>query len=289
MPIHLLPPWCRPFCSLSRSRSVSMSLSKPPSASICLLLLLGEMLLGELPQPLGRDLRGRRVGQKLEPLEDVAEHAVELVEIALVLHQRGAGEIVELLDPPRREVALHRLHQGEIFAQRHRDAGGFELMEEGDEHSGASAARPPAQRRRGTFPKYIGHKAAENGKGAIHESTAARISSRGGARGPFRGLGLFAAAVQPAHAQAQDYPNRPVHILVGFAPGSVADLTARVLANRLGQVLGQQFVVENKTGAGIRGRGGGRRPRAEGRLHAVSRLVGHAHQPARSRRTRPST
>jgi tripartite-type tricarboxylate transporter receptor subunit TctC len=57
--------------------------------------------------------------------------------------------------------------------------------------------------------------------------------------------GLFSA---PAHAQ--DYPNRPVHILVGFGPGSVADLTARILANRLGQVLGQQFVVENKTGAG---------------------------------------
>jgi tripartite-type tricarboxylate transporter receptor subunit TctC len=59
------------------------------------------------------------------------------------------------------------------------------------------------------------------------------------------GLGQCAAT-----AQAQDYPNRPVHILVGFAPGSVADLSARVLASRLGQVLGQQFVVENKTGAG---------------------------------------
>jgi tripartite-type tricarboxylate transporter receptor subunit TctC len=61
-------------------------------------------------------------------------------------------------------------------------------------------------------------------------------------------VGLLAAPVQPA--RAQDYPNRPVHILVGFAPGSVADLSARVLTNRLGQVLGQQFVVENKTGAG---------------------------------------
>jgi tripartite-type tricarboxylate transporter receptor subunit TctC len=62
--------------------------------------------------------------------------------------------------------------------------------------------------------------------------------------------GLFGLSVQPATTQAQDYPNRPVHILVGFAPGSVSDLSARVLANRLGQVLGQQFVVENKTGAG---------------------------------------
>src|SRR5580658_6640948 len=64
----------------------------------------------------------------------MAEHTVELVEVALVLHQRGAGEIVERLDPPRREVALHRLHQCEIFAQRHRYAGRFQRVEEGDEH-----------------------------------------------------------------------------------------------------------------------------------------------------------
>ena len=93
------------------------------------------------------------------------------------------------------------------------------------------------------------------------------------------GLGLVRRSGGAARAQAQDYPNRPVHILVGFGPGSVADLSARVLASRLGQVLGQQFIVENKTGRGFRGRGGGRRPRPEGRLHAVSRLVGDAHQP----------
>jgi len=58
------------------------------------------------------------------------------------------------------------------------------------------------------------------------------------------------AGLSAAPARTQDYPNRPVHILVGFAPGSVADLSARVLASRLGQVLGQQFIVENKTGAG---------------------------------------
>src|SRR5262249_38324697 len=63
--------------------------------------------------------------------------AVELVEIALILDQRRARQIVEVLDPATGEVLLHRLHQREIFAQRHRHAGGFELMEEGDEH-GAS-------------------------------------------------------------------------------------------------------------------------------------------------------
>ena len=50
--------------------------------------------------------------------------------------------------------------------------------------------------------------------------------------------------------RAQDYPSRPVHIMVGFIPGAAADITARVLGNGLGKLLGQQFVVENKPGAG---------------------------------------
>jgi tripartite-type tricarboxylate transporter receptor subunit TctC len=59
--------------------------------------------------------------------------------------------------------------------------------------------------------------------------------------------GLLALTVA---AHAEDYPNRPVHLVVGFIPGSAADITARVIGNRLGQLLGQQIVVENKPGAG---------------------------------------
>jgi tripartite-type tricarboxylate transporter receptor subunit TctC len=55
-------------------------------------------------------------------------------------------------------------------------------------------------------------------------------------------------AVTPA--AAQEYPARPVRVLVGFTPGAAADITARVLATRLSQILNQQFVVENKPGAG---------------------------------------
>ena len=79
--------------------------------------------------------------------------------------------------------------------------------------------------------------------------------------------------------RADDYPNRPVRIMVGFIPGAAADITARVLGNGLGKLLGQQFVIENKSGAGsslaarIFGAG------AEGRLHAVARHVGQRHQP----------
>ena len=58
-------------------------------------------------------------------------------------------------------------------------------------------------------------------------------------------LGLPAAAVAEA-----DYPSRPVRIVVGFGPGSAADLTARVLAQRLSKTMGQQFIVENKPGGG---------------------------------------
>src|SRR5262245_44716837 len=102
-----------------------------------LLLLLGPVFVRELREPLGRNLRGERLAHELEALEHVAEDAVELVEVALVLDQRGAREVVEVLDPAAGEILLHRLHQREIFAQRHWHAGGLELMEEGDEH-GAS-------------------------------------------------------------------------------------------------------------------------------------------------------
>src|ERR671931_473036 len=51
-------------------------------------------------------------------------------------------------------------------------------------------------------------------------------------------------------AGAEDYPARPVRIIVGFAAGASADITARVLAQKLGTTLGQQFVVENRAGAG---------------------------------------
>jgi tripartite-type tricarboxylate transporter receptor subunit TctC len=62
-------------------------------------------------------------------------------------------------------------------------------------------------------------------------------------------LALLLAGSVAAQAQA-GYPNKPIHLVVGFTPGSVADITARVLGNRMGQILGQQFVVENRTGAG---------------------------------------
>ena len=51
-------------------------------------------------------------------------------------------------------------------------------------------------------------------------------------------------------AQAQDYPTRPVTVIVPFAPGGPADVTGRIVADIFSRHLGQQFVVENVGGAG---------------------------------------
>jgi tripartite-type tricarboxylate transporter receptor subunit TctC len=58
------------------------------------------------------------------------------------------------------------------------------------------------------------------------------------------------AALLALPAEAQNYPNRPVRILVGFAPGGGVDISARLLAARLSDYLGEQFIVDNKPGAG---------------------------------------
>ena len=53
-----------------------------------------------------------------------------------------------------------------------------------------------------------------------------------------------------APLSAQSYPTRPVRLLVPFGPGGVGDITARVVAQKIGASLGQQFVVDNRPGAG---------------------------------------
>lgn len=68
----------------------------------------------------------------------------------------------------------------------------------------------------------------------------------------FRQFGLSAVMLlaMAVTAAAQDWPTRPVTIVVPFAAGGSTDVGARVIAQRLGEVFGQQFIVENRVGAG---------------------------------------
>ena len=62
-------------------------------------------------------------------------------------------------------------------------------------------------------------------------------------------IAVLAIAVRDP-AAAQNYPTRPVTIVVPFAAGGGNDILARLIAQHMGQALGQQFVIENRAGAG---------------------------------------
>ena len=61
-------------------------------------------------------------------------------------------------------------------------------------------------------------------------------------------LGLLVACAAPA--RADDYPNRPVTIIIPFTAGSITDTAARIVAERLEKALGQPFIIDNRPGAG---------------------------------------
>jgi len=60
---------------------------------------------------------------------------------------------------------------------------------------------------------------------------------------------LAAAAATPVFA-AGSFPNRPINLVVGFPPGGINDIVARVVGQKLGEALGQPVIIENKSGAG---------------------------------------
>jgi tripartite-type tricarboxylate transporter receptor subunit TctC len=54
----------------------------------------------------------------------------------------------------------------------------------------------------------------------------------------------------PMFAAAQSYPNRPIHLVVGFPPGGINDIVARIVGQKMSEGLGQPVIVENRGGAG---------------------------------------
>src|SRR6202046_1319386 len=62
--------------------------------------------------------------------------------------------------------------------------------------------------------------------------------------------GSTAFSAMPRIARAETYPARPVHIIVGFPPGAASDINARLIGDWLSPRLGQQFIIDNRPGAG---------------------------------------
>ena len=85
--------------------------------------------------------------------------------------------------------------------------------------------------------------------------------------------GALLIGMTPA-AQAQDYPNRPINVIVPFPAGGLTDVPARIAATMMSEKIGQNLVVENKTGA--TGTIGAALCGAcsAGRLHAVRQFAG---------------
>ena len=65
-----------------------------------------------------------------------------------------------------------------------------------------------------------------------------------------RVVALCVAVALPASAAAQNYPGKPVRIIVPFAPGGATDIVTRVVAQKLNEIWGQQVIVDNRAGAG---------------------------------------
>ncbi|SDP31297.1 tripartite tricarboxylate transporter substrate binding protein [Afipia sp. GAS231] len=63
-------------------------------------------------------------------------------------------------------------------------------------------------------------------------------------------VAVAAALLMPQLACAQNYPTRPIRLILPFGPGGVADVTARIVTEKLGEKLGQRFIIENMPGAG---------------------------------------
>jgi tripartite-type tricarboxylate transporter receptor subunit TctC len=103
-------------------------------------------------------------------------------------------------------------------------------------------ARSARKRHTATIAGSRRHRARKTGGKSAGEETMTRISAFAVA------LGLLLCS-QPA-SHAQNYPNRPITFIIGFAPGGPSDVMSRIIGKRMEQELKQPMIIENRTGAG---------------------------------------
>src|SRR5262249_55722418 len=97
-------------------------------------------------------------------------------------------------------------------------------------------------------------------------------------------VALAAALLVATEASAEDWPAKPVRVIVPFAPGGTADTLGRLTAQKLAEYLGQQFVIENRGGAGgVIGSEIVAKAEPDGYMLVVSGVASHCIQPALSK------
>jgi tripartite-type tricarboxylate transporter receptor subunit TctC len=93
--------------------------------------------------------------------------------------------------------------------------------------------------------------------------------------------GAAGAVACPAFSQSQTYPNRPITLIVPFPPGGSVDISARAISGKLGKLLGQPVVIDNKAGAGgAIGTGVGAKAAPDGYTLVVTSQSTHVVNPA---------